>query len=101
MMLEFCEFNDFSDLAEVELPWLNWERGFILYRIEPIFSLIEEAEMNLSETFCGNIDQQLTRWLGSIPVLMPILKRLNLVEIINRYIKTEADVDNGTVASFR
>ncbi len=54
--------------------------------------------MNLSETFCTNVDQQLTRWLGAIPVLMPILKRLNVVSIINRYVKTEADVDNGTVA---
>ncbi len=54
--------------------------------------------MNLSETFCTNVDQQLTRWLGAIPVLMPILKRLNVVCIINRYVKTEADVDNGTVA---
>jgi transposase len=54
--------------------------------------------MTLSETFCANVDQQLTRWLGAIPVLMPILKRLNLVSIINRYVKTEADVDSGTVA---
>lgn len=54
--------------------------------------------MNLSQTFDANIDQQLTRWLGAIPVLMPILQRLNVVEIINRHVKTEADVDSGTVA---
>ena len=40
----------------------------------------------------------MTRWLGAIPVLMPILQRLNIVEIINRYVKTEADVDSGSVA---
>ncbi len=54
--------------------------------------------MNLSQTFDANIDQQLTRWLGAIPVLMPILQRLNIVEIINKYVQTEADVDSGSVA---
>ena len=54
--------------------------------------------MDLSQTFDANIDQQLTRWLGAIPVLLPILQRLNIVEIINKYVQTEADVDSGSVA---
>ncbi len=46
----------------------------------------------------SNIDEQLSRWLGAIPVLLPILQRLNVVSIINRYCPCEADVDEGTVA---
>lgn len=54
--------------------------------------------MNNAHTFSATIDHQLTRWLGAIPVLLPILQRLNVVSIINKYVKTEADVDCGTVA---
>ena len=54
--------------------------------------------MSQATEFSSNIDEQLSRWLGAIPVLMPILQRLNVVSIINRYCPCQADVDEGTVA---
>lgn len=54
--------------------------------------------MSQAIEFSSNIDEQLSRWLGAIPILMPILQRLNVVSIINRYCPCEADVDEGTVA---
>jgi hypothetical protein len=45
----------------------------------------------------ASIDTQLSRWLGAIPILIPILQRLNVVSIINRYCPCQADVDEGTV----
>ena len=49
-----------------------------------------------AESFASNVDTQLSRWLGAIPIL--ILQRLNVVSIINRYCPCQADVDEGTVA---
>ncbi len=54
--------------------------------------------MSQAIEFSSNIDEQLSRWLGAIPILLPILQRLNVVSIINRYCPCEADVDEGTVA---
>ncbi len=58
--------------------------------------------MNQASTFAGsfasNVDTQLSRWLGAIPILIPILQRLNVVSIINRYCPSNADVNEGTVA---
>ena len=54
--------------------------------------------MSQALEFSSNIDEQLSCWLGAIPVLVPILQRLNVVSIINRYCPCEADVDEGTVA---
>ena len=54
--------------------------------------------MSQALEFSSNIDEQLSRWLGAIPVLMPILQRVNVVPIINRYCPCEADVDHGTAA---
>ncbi len=54
--------------------------------------------MSQAIEFSSNIDEQLSLWLGAIPVLMPILQRLNVVSIINRYCPCQADVDEGTVA---
>ncbi len=54
--------------------------------------------MSQAIEFSSNIDEQLSRWLGAIPILLPILQRLNVVPIINRYCRCEADVDEGTVA---
>ena len=48
--------------------------------------------------FSSSLDKQLSRWLGAIPVLVPIFQRLNVISIINRYCPCEADVDEGTVA---
>ncbi len=47
--------------------------------------------------FSSSIDEQLSRWLGAIPILLPILQRLNVVSIINRYCPCKADIDEGTV----
>jgi hypothetical protein len=41
--------------------------------------------MNQAKKFASSIDTQLSRWLGAIPILIPILQRLNVVSIINRY----------------
>lgn len=54
--------------------------------------------MNQAKKFASSVDTQLSRWLGAIPVLIPILQRLNVVSIINRYCPCQADVDEGTVA---
>jgi transposase len=54
--------------------------------------------MSQAIEFSSNIDEQLSRWLGAIPILFPILQRLNVVSIINRYCPCEADVDEGAVA---
>jgi transposase len=54
--------------------------------------------MSQAIEFASSIDEQLSRWLGAIPVLIPIFQRLNVVSIINRYCPCQADVDEGTVA---
>ena len=54
--------------------------------------------MSQAIEFSSNIDEQLSCWLGAIPILFPILQNLNVVSIINRYCPCEADVDEGTVA---
>ena len=37
--------------------------------------------MSQALEFSSNIDEQLSCWLGAIPVLIPILQRLNVVSI--------------------
>ncbi len=54
--------------------------------------------MSQAVEFASNIDEQLSRWLGAMPILLPILQNLNVVSIINRYCPCQADVDEGTVA---
>ncbi len=54
--------------------------------------------MSQAIEFASSIDEQLSRWLGAIPILIPILQSLNVVSIINRYCPCQADVDEGTVA---
>jgi hypothetical protein len=54
--------------------------------------------MSQALEFSSSTDEQLSRWLGAIPVLMPILQRVNVVSIINRYCPCQADVDEGTAA---
>jgi transposase len=54
--------------------------------------------MSQAIEFSSNIDEQLSRWLGAIPILLPILQNLNVTSIINRYCPCKADVDEGTVA---
>jgi len=39
--------------------------------------------MSQAIEFSSNIDEQLSRWLGAIPILMPILQCLNVVSIID------------------
>ena len=34
-----------------------------------------------AESFASNVDTQLSHWLGAIPILIPILQRLNVVSI--------------------
>ena len=54
--------------------------------------------MSQATEFASSIEEQLSLWLGAIPVLIPIFQRLNVVSIINRYCPCQADVDEGTVA---
>ena len=53
--------------------------------------------MSQADTFSSVVDKQLSKWLGAIPLLIPIFEKLNVVEIINRYCPCEADIDSGTV----
>ena len=53
--------------------------------------------MDQALTFASSIEEQLSRLLGAIPILLPILQRLGVVSIINRYCPSQADVDEGTV----
>jgi transposase len=54
--------------------------------------------MSQAIEFASSVDEQLSRWLGAIPILIPILQSLDVVSIINRYYPCQADVDEGTVA---
>ena len=54
--------------------------------------------MNQALEFEANLDQQLSLFIGAIPVLIPIFRQLNVVGIINRYCPCQADIDEGTVA---
>jgi transposase len=51
-----------------------------------------------AENFASSVDTQLSRWLGAIPILIPIIQSLNVVSIINRYCPSKADVNEGTIA---
>jgi transposase len=48
--------------------------------------------------FEANLDKQLSLFIGALPVLIPIFRQLNVVEIINRYCPCQADIDEGTIA---
>jgi len=54
--------------------------------------------MSQALEFSFGLDKQLSRWLGAIPVLIPLFQRLNVISIINRYCPCAANVDEGTVA---
>jgi len=54
--------------------------------------------MSQALAFSSRIEKHLSRWLGAIPVLVPIFQRLTVVSILNRYCPCQADVDEGTVA---
>ena len=54
--------------------------------------------MSQAIAFSSGLEKQLSRWLGAIPVLVPIFQRLTVVSILNRYCPCQADVDEGTVA---
>jgi hypothetical protein len=51
-----------------------------------------------AENFSSNVDTQLSRWLGAIPILIPIIQSLDIVSIISRYCPSKADVNEGTTA---
>ena len=48
--------------------------------------------------FANSLEKQLSRTLGALPVLLPILERLDLCGIVRRYCPSGAELDNGTVA---
>ncbi len=54
--------------------------------------------MSQSTQFSALVDKQLSKSLGAIPIVLPILQRLNLASIINQHCPSRADVDCGTVA---
>jgi transposase len=72
------------------------------FNFNNLTGIFQESLMNQAPTFASsfasNVDTQLSHWLGAIPVLMPIIQRLNVVSTINRYCPSNADVDEGTVA---
>ncbi len=43
--------------------------------------------MSQAIEFSSNIDEQLPRWLGAIPILLPILQRLMVSRVFSRELK--------------
>lgn len=54
--------------------------------------------MSEALAFADSLEKQLSRTLGALPVLLPILERLDVRGIVGRYCTSGADLDNGTVA---
>jgi transposase len=51
-----------------------------------------------AELFEAHLNKQLSKQLGSIPVLLPIFEALGLVETVNRYCPGRDDISHGVVA---
>lgn len=54
--------------------------------------------MSEALAFASTLEKQLSRTLGALPVLLPILERLELRDLVQRYCPSRADLDQGTVA---
>jgi transposase len=53
---------------------------------------------NLAEVVQALVRRRVLRYLGALPVLMALLKRLGVRQIINRHCPTHSPLDHGTVA---
>lgn len=63
-----------------------------------LFVLMRFLSMREALAFANSLEKQLARTLGAVPVLFPILERLDLQGIVGRYCPSGADLDNGIVA---
>lgn len=46
--------------------------------------------------FEAHVNNQLSKWVGAIPMVMPIFRDLNLVEIVDRHCPGKEEVSHGT-----
>jgi transposase len=49
-----------------------------------------------ADRFQEHVNNQLSKWLGAIPVLFPILRRLKVAQIVDRHCPGEEEVSHGT-----
>ena len=49
-----------------------------------------------ADRFEQHVTNQLSKWLGAVPVLMPIFRRLRVAEIVDRHCPGKEDVSHGT-----
>ena len=49
-----------------------------------------------ADRFQQHVNNQLSKWLGAIPVLFPILRRLKVAQIVDRHCPGEEEVSHGT-----
>lgn len=52
-----------------------------------------------AERFEQHVDNQLSKWIGAIPMLMPIFKRLNIAQIVNTHCPGKEQVSHGTAVT--
>ena len=45
------------------------------------------------------VDNQLSKWIGAIPMLMPIFKRLNIAQIVNGHRPGKGQISHGTAVT--
>lgn len=46
--------------------------------------------------FDAHVNNQLSKWVGAIPMVMPIFRDLNIVEIVDKYCPGKEEVSHGT-----
>jgi transposase len=52
-----------------------------------------------AERFEQYVDNQLSKWIGAIPMLMPIFKRLNIAQIVNAHCPGKEQISHGTTVT--
>ena len=50
-----------------------------------------------ADRFEQHVNNQLSKWLGAIPVLLPILRRLQVAQIVNQHCSGREEVSHGTI----
>ena len=52
-----------------------------------------------AERFEQHVQQQMTKWIGAMPVLMPILRELRVAETVDEHCPGKDDINHGTVVT--
>ena len=50
-----------------------------------------------ADRFEQHVNNQLSKWLGAIPVLLPILQRLQVAQIVDWHCPGREEVSHGTI----